>query len=219
MQYKTKIGAAISQEVQETGPEVEELVSAIRRACIFPGTITAKRTLDAMLKLEKMRVKPSPAWADIISAPGVHWRLMFTAAAKDVVAAQKKPGAGSVTSFPLAACQKFDGREGSFENGVFLGNLAHLTFKGPMALDGRRLSFDVDKMYIGLGPWRACVPLKAERDLAALDAKERGKLPFFLYAYVDDGLIVGRGRSGGLAVWMRADSEWAARAGVLQVYG
>lgn len=49
--------------------------------------------------------------------------------------------------------------------------------------------------------------------------RERGKLPFFLYAYVDDGLIVGRGRSGGLAVWMRADSEWAARAGVLQVYG
>lgn len=42
--------------------------------------------------------------------------------------------------------------------------------------------------------------------------------PFFLYAYLDEDFIVGRGRSGGLALWQRADPEWCAKAGVLQVY-
>jgi hypothetical protein len=38
----------------------------------------------------------------------------------------------------LLQCQRFDGEEGSFENGVFFGNVGHLTFKGPMLLDGVR---------------------------------------------------------------------------------
>jgi hypothetical protein len=31
-------------------------------------------------------------------------------------------------------------------------------------------------------------------------------------------IIVGRGRSGGLALWVRGDADWLARSGVLQVY-
>ncbi len=47
---------------------------------------------------------------------------------------------------------------------------------------------------------------------------ERRALPFFIYAYVDDEIIVARGRSGGLAVWAATTQEWEAKAGVLAVY-
>ncbi len=47
--------------------------------------------------------------------------------------------------------------------------------------------------------------------------RAQAKLPFFVYAAVAPDLIVGRGRSGGLALWAPADVEWAARTGVLQV--
>ena len=52
-----------------------------------------------------------------------------------------------------------------------------------------------------------CIPLREVR-----------KLPFFLYAYVDEDIIVARGRSGGLALWVAADPVWQANAGVLQVF-
>ena len=39
----------------------------------------------------------------------------------------------------------------------------------------------------------------------AVPPRDRKKLPFFLYSYIDKDLVVGRGRGGGLAVWARAD--------------
>jgi hypothetical protein len=47
--------------------------------------------------------------------------------------------------------------------------------------------------------------------------REIRKLPFFLYAYVDEDIIVARGRSGGLALWVAADAKWQADSGVLPV--
>lgn len=52
----------------------------------------------------------------------------------------------------------------------------------------------------------------------SLLCREVKKLPFFVYAWADNDIIVARGRSGGVALWGRADSDWQARAGVLQVY-
>ena len=48
--------------------------------------------------------------------------------------------------------------------------------------------------------------------------RELKKLPFFIYSWVDEDIAVARGRSGGLALWVRADDEWQAKTGVLQVY-
>ena len=48
--------------------------------------------------------------------------------------------------------------------------------------------------------------------------RELKALPFFIYAYVDEDIIVARGRSGGVALWQRADTKWQADSGVLQVY-
>ena len=51
--------------------------------------------------------------------------------------------------------------------------------------------------------------------------REKKKLPFFVYAYADEDIIVARGRSGGVALWqnMERNSEWQAQAGVLQIFG
>jgi hypothetical protein len=83
----------------------------------------------------------------------------------------------------------------------------------------KQLSFDVHTMFVGVGPWRLGIPLKKDgKPLSQVDPKEVQKLPFFLYAYIDDEIILGRGRSGGLALWVAADAKWQANAGVLQVY-
>ena len=132
--------------------------------------------------------------------------------------AGKRQANKGASPFPLTAAQRFSG--GVFENGVFVGNLGYLTFEGPYASGpGRQLSFDVVKMNVGLGPLRFSLPLKSGAAAAPLDqrpAAERRKLPFFLYAYVDEDLVVARGRSGGLAAWLRADAAWEANSGTLQ---
>ena len=55
---------------------------------------------------------------------------------KDVQAAAKGKVRGKGLYFPLAACQKF-GDDDTFENGVFLGPIGHLTFKGEFVLLSR----------------------------------------------------------------------------------
>jgi hypothetical protein len=54
--------------------------------------------------------------------------------------------------------------------------------------------------------------------LSSVAAEAVKKLPFFIYAYADDDIIVARGRSGGLAVWVAGEAAWQARTGVMQVY-
>jgi hypothetical protein len=74
-------------------------------------------------------------------------------------AAKKQPNKGGVY-FPLTAAQKFDAGRKDFENGVFLGQLASLTFNGPYAMAGRQLTFDVRRMNVSVGPWRFGFDLK-----------------------------------------------------------
>jgi len=49
----------------------------------------------------------------------------------------------------MTAVNRF--KDGRFENGLFLGPLASLVFKGPYQLKGRQLSFDVVDADIGEG--------------------------------------------------------------------
>lgn len=157
----------------------------IKRGVAAPGSVPPPALLQAMLEVEKARLPPD-AWLETIQAPGARWRLVFTADAKNVAAASKKqPNKGGVF-FPLTAAQKFDAARRNFENGVFLGNLASLTFDGPYAMSGRQLTFDVHRMNLGVGPWRWTVGVKkGPGSLAEVGDAERKKLPFFLYAYAD----------------------------------
>jgi hypothetical protein len=68
--------------------------------------------------------------------------------------------------------QKFDSATADFENGVFLGPIASLTFNGPYAMKDKQLTFDVVKMNIGLGPWRFSITLKKDaKAISEMDAQ------------------------------------------------
>lgn len=72
--------------------------------------------------------------------------------------------------------QKFDAAKLDFENGVFLGPIAYLTFNGPYAMTGKQLTFDVHTMNIGLGPLKFSIPLKRDgKSIAKLDSGYAGK--------------------------------------------
>ncbi|KAI8467701.1 MAG: hypothetical protein J3K34DRAFT_429614 [Monoraphidium minutum] len=193
-------------------------IDTLKRGVASPGSVPAPAMLSAMLAVEGAKLSPEP-WLDTIEAPRARWRLVFTSDSKQVQAAQKKqPNKGGIF-FPITAAQRFDASKKDFENGVFLGALASLTFNGPYAMKGRQLSFDVRSMNLGLGPWRFSIPLKKDtRPLEDVPDSERKALPFFLYAYADSDIIVARGRSGGLAVWTRTTPEWEMMSGVAQVY-
>lgn len=213
-------GRVVVRAATATGTVPAASVEAIKQGVAKPGSVPAPAMLQAMLELEQAKLKPD-GWLEIIEAPRARWRLVFTSDSKQVTAAAKKqPNKGGIF-FPLTACQRFDAAKNkNFENGVFLGPIASLTFNGPYAWGpGRQLSFDVHAMSLGLGPWRFSIPLKKDgKPVDQVDAKDRKKLPFFLYAYVDDDIIVARGRSGGLAVWTRATPEWLMSSGVAAVY-
>jgi hypothetical protein len=68
---------------------------------------------------------------------------------------------------PVSTLQKFDGAKKDFENGVFLGPIAHLTFNGPYDMTGKQLWFDVVNMNIGLGPLKFSIPLKKDAKAVA----------------------------------------------------
>ena len=168
------------------GVTPEAAVATIKRGAAAPGSVPAPAMLSAMLALEKAKLDPS-GWLSAIEAPRARWRLVFTADSKQVQAAAKRqPNKGGIF-FPLTAAQKFDASRANFENGVFLGQVASLTFDGPYAMAGRQLSFDVHRMNLGVGPWRWSISLKkgAPDSIAAVPEAERKKLPFFLYAYAD----------------------------------
>lgn len=198
--------------------DTSQAAKVVKQAVAKANSVPAPAVLSAMLDLEAAKL-PVDGWQEVLQAPGTHWRLVFTSDEKDVKAAMKQqPNKGGIY-FPIAAVQKFDATKMDFENGVFLGPIAYLTFNGPYAMSGRQLTFDVSTMNIGLGPLKFSIPLKKDaKSIADMDPADRKKLPFFLYSYIDDDTVVGRGRGGGLAVWTRADKEWEARAGVLQVY-
>jgi hypothetical protein len=73
--------------------------------------------------------------------------------------------------FLFLQVQKFDAGKLDFENGVFLGPIAHLTFNGPYAMSGRQLTFDVHTMNIGVGPLKFSIPLKKDgKSIADMDS-------------------------------------------------
>lgn len=205
-------------------PELAALIASLKRSAQrpgAPGSLPAGAVVDAIVALEKQRL-PADGWRAVAAQTGARWKLVYTANEKVATAASKRQPHGPATVFPLAACQKFDDRAGIFTNGVFVGGgLASLTFSGPFDVSGRLLQFDVVKMGGNLGPWKFGFDLKkgAPQQLSGYEAAARKKLPFFSYAYADDELIVARGRSGGLAVWVRADEGWLASTGVTRIYG
>jgi len=85
-----------------------------------------------------------------------------------------------------------------------------LSFTGPYAMKGKKLQFDFDTLTLRLGPGKLSFPLKDKIE----DYNPSPKDPFFIFFYVDDGIIAARGRSGGLAFWSRTSPQWELENGV-----
>jgi hypothetical protein len=104
--------------------------------------------------------------------------------------------------------------DGRIVNGVYGGYLFALQFSGPCRLTGRRLEFDFTTLQVKLLGGTARFSLKPKDfALPARGTREAGKLPFFLFAQADENTVVARGRSGGLAVWGRAEPSWVLLKG------
>jgi hypothetical protein len=167
---------------------------------------------NALRNLEQAKL-PTEDWPAIIggtASPGRRWRLIFTSGTKDVQKAMKSAGQGSGKYFPLTAVQRWDSTTSQIENGIFLGHVAALTFSGPYAMKGKKLSFDFDTLKLKLGP--LTVPIKLKDKIT--DYSSPPKDPFFLFFYVSDDLIAARGRGGGIAFWARTTPAWELENGV-----
>lgn len=145
---------------------------------------------------------------------GARWRLVFTSSAGDLEKL-RKTGAGGGKYFPVTAVQSWSA-SGAIRNGVYLGHWAALQFDGPFRLNGKRLQFDFTQLslrFLGLqGKFQLKPPTY---ELPANSTKAGGALPFFLFALADGQLVVARGRSGGVALWARAQPSWLLESGAL----
>lgn len=148
---------------------MEQAVSVLRQAA-DTSSVPATVVFDAMRALEKSKeisAEDKAAWPAVLggsAAPGRRWRLVFTTGTKQVQEAMKGTGRGGGSYFPLTAVQRWDATASEIENGIYLGWLGALTFKGPYTFEGKKLAFDFDQLKIKLGPLNLAFPLKERID-------------------------------------------------------
>lgn len=201
--------AVASPEIEKSA-SVESAVDTLKRAALSKS-VPGREVFQAMRMLEKAKLK-SDGW-DTVLADNRGWRLVFTSSSKDIAKDTKGTGIGSGFFFPLAAAQRWDLTADSVQNGIYLSHVAALVFKGKMVIKNKRLAFDFDQLKLKLGPWENNFKLKDPPTLEVL--QKDPKAPFFLFSYVDDDVIVARGRGGGLAFWARCTAEWELANGVV----
>eukprot|EP00270_Netrium_digitus_P021750 TRINITY_DN9505_c0_g1_i3.p1 TRINITY_DN9505_c0_g1~~TRINITY_DN9505_c0_g1_i3.p1 ORF type:complete len:284 (-),score=47.04 TRINITY_DN9505_c0_g1_i3:220-1071(-) len=180
----------------QTPPSIPvEAVQTLKQAA-KTWKVAPEQVADAIDKIEKAKIDPKEFLPAICgdASPGRTWMLIFSRSGKK----------DSGHYFPITAVQRFDAKAMEIENGVFVGPLGELTFKGPFSWKGRQMSFIFTTLSLKLGPLGPFV-FKIGKD--GEDEKSPGdpkaKDPFFLWWYADEEIIVARGRSGGVALWSR----------------
>jgi hypothetical protein len=196
----------------EASSDISKAVALLQKAST-DSSVPPRVLFQALRTLEQAKL-PTEEWPGIIggSPGGRRWRLVFTSGTKEVQKAMKSAGQeGTGKYFPLTAVQRWDATVGQIENGIFLGHVAALTFSGPYAMKGKKLSFDFDTLKLKLGPWTLPFNLKAKiTDYSSPPPKD----PFFLFFYVSEDLIAARGRGGGIAFWARTTPAWELENGI-----
>ncbi|AMA09809.1 hypothetical protein [Picosynechococcus sp. PCC 73109] len=101
-------------------------------------------------------------------------------------------------------------QRGSVTNNVHLGPL-HLSLTGPVKFQTQKrlLAFDFTQITISLGGLRLYRGQIRGGETARQDfyATTIGKQAFFSYFYVSPDVIAARGRGGGLALWVKAETS------------
>lgn len=121
----------------EAAPAVDEASALLRRAAA-DASVPSVQVFQALRTLESAKL-PTEGWPEVLGgtvSPGRRWRLVFTSGTKQVQEAMKGVSKGGGKYFPLTAVQRWDASAGQIENGVYLGHIAALTFRGPFAMNG-----------------------------------------------------------------------------------
>jgi hypothetical protein len=58
---------------------MKDIVGVLKQAARTPGSVPLPKVLEAIVSIEKAKVKPTEEWWATISAPDKRWRLIYTA--------------------------------------------------------------------------------------------------------------------------------------------
>lgn len=144
---------------------------------------SGRDVFEAMRAVEGAKLLPKgDEWRELLAgggSPGKRWRLVFTADTKAVQRAMRG-GAGSGSYFPITAVQRWDLETSEIENGIFLGHVAAMTFKGPFSMKpgAKILAFDFTSLTFKVGPFRPRFSLTKDSAVKrAFDAAKSSEAP------------------------------------------
>ncbi|CAH9136490.1 unnamed protein product [Cuscuta epithymum] len=191
-ELQTKQVSQGNDDVDDHFEEVDESVRVLKTAA-KTRKVSAEEILAAFSVIEKAKVEPSRFLETLggTESPGRTWMLVFTA--------EKRLRRGRY--FPITAVQRFDAAAKRIENGVYLGPLGNVTFEGRFSWNNRILAFIFERIRVKVGPFNPF-----EISFKGNDEREptnTGKYPFFVWFYIDEEIVVARGKSGGTALWVR----------------
>ncbi|KAL6771460.1 hypothetical protein ACKKBG_A26470 [Auxenochlorella protothecoides x Auxenochlorella symbiontica] len=198
-----------------TTPDVDRQLESLKLAS-SDASVPPAEVFSAMMELEKSKQSTSD-WERQLNEGDETvrhtWRLVFASTSKDLEKA-RKTGTGGGNYFPITAVQSWTPASRTFQNGVFFGRILSLVFVGPYATKGKKISFDVEKVRLRLGPFAFSIQLKRPGLQDYTTFSPDPKSPFFLCVYADDSVIVARGRGGGIALWVKPLPEWELANGI-----
>eukprot|EP00892_Ulva_mutabilis_P012308 jgi/Ulvmu1/944/UM102_0027.1 len=196
-------GHAVRCRATSATSSVETSVATLKEAAVSPK-VPPKQVFLALRDVQKAKL-PSDDWEPKLAC-GHYWRLVFTADAKALRANLKDENEGSGKYFPILAANQFT-QEGKFVNGIYIPHVAALQFEGPYEWKKGMTPFTFDQIKFKLGPFNIG-PFNINT------SKEDGKKPFFKIMYVDDEILCALGRSGGIAMWSKADKAFELEKGL-----
>ncbi|KAK9843583.1 hypothetical protein WJX84_003634 [Apatococcus fuscideae] len=215
-EWKLRAADISTAAPSKAGPSQEDAIELLKIAA-KEGGVPTTAVAEAMRVLEKAKVQAAD-WKTTLggaASPGRSWKLIFTSGEKRVKDAAKGLAKGGGVYVPINAVQRWDASKNEIENGIYLGHVAALTFRGPFDMDGKRLAFDFNKLRVKVGPLSKEFTLKPGDFGTKKEDARKGDGPFFLFAYADDDICVARGRGGGLAMWARTPPTWNLQAGIV----
>ncbi|KAK9819417.1 hypothetical protein WJX74_001547 [Apatococcus lobatus] len=214
--WKVRTADVASAAPTKSQPSKEDAIALLKIAAKEGGVPTTSVS-EAMRVLEKAKIQPG-AWKTVLGgqdSPGRSWRLVFTSGEQRAQKAAGGLAKGGGLYIPVTAVQRWDASKNEIQNGIYLGHVASITFRGPFDMDGKRLAFDFNKLRVKIGPLQKEFTLKPGDFGTKKEDARKGDGPFFLFSYVDDEICVARGRGGGLAMWARTPPAWNLQAGIV----
>lgn len=181
----------------------EKAHETLRSACAGEAYPEAAMMVAAMRSLE--RSDGAPRDEALSQAVDGSWQLVFVAQGREM----RKFNRGHRPSglyFPLRAVQAFLASERCISNGIFFGIFA-LVFRGAIAVQSKRLKFDMHKLQLFCGNLNIDIPFREAQSGT------------FVFAYTCDDFIVARGMTGGCAVYARTSPRWRFETGINRVGG